>query len=102
VSVLRSYLDDRGRARDGQQWAPEVFHRMSCIDVAHIAESVRHACDGNGNREECSSNGPAKTLGPVKEFLPWCDVPADLEMHRKNADENCTQVSQTVRSVAVV
>jgi hypothetical protein len=27
-------------------------------------------------------------LRPVKELFPWCDIPADLKMHRESAYED--------------
>jgi hypothetical protein len=66
--------------------------------VANIAESEGYAGDGDGDREESGSHRPAQSLCPVEELLARCNVPANLKMHRKSADENCDIVSMIMNT----
>lgn len=61
---------------------------MTGVDVAHIPKPERYAGNGNGDGEEGGSNGPSKNLGTVKKLFSRSDVPADLKVHRKSANED--------------
>ena len=51
----RCDLDDHGCSSDSQQWAPEVFHRVLCINVANISESKRYSSNRDRYCEEGSN-----------------------------------------------
>ena len=85
---LRRDLNEHSCARDSEQRAPEILHRMLCVDMADITESERDSSYGNGNREERGRDRPAQTLRPIEKLLSGRDIPANLKMHGERADED--------------
>jgi len=59
------------------------------VDMASITKAERYTSDSDGGGEEGSRQAPTKSLGAVEELFARYDVPADLEMHRDDADKNC-------------
>jgi hypothetical protein len=66
--------------------------------VAYIAKPEGYTGNRDGDCEEGGCHRPAQALCPVEELLARCDVPANLEMHRKSADENYRRVSIVTRN----
>lgn len=61
--------------------------------MAYVAEPEGYTGNRDGDCEKGGSHRPSQALCPVEELLARCDVPANLEMHRKSADENFRRVS---------
>jgi hypothetical protein len=78
---LRGDLNQHRTDGDSQQRAPKVTHGMCSVDMAYISETVTHSRNGDSDGEKYCRDGPAETLGPIKELLSWSDVPT------------CTQVN---------
>ena len=60
--------------------------------MADVSKPERDSSNSDSGCEEGSGNGPAKALRPVEEPLAWHNIPANLEVHRERADEDCRRL----------